>query len=91
MLVTIVAVGRPDGLGLDLDRLEKVEDLDPDIANQMILGGTGRVPSEKELAAYRDALNAKPQAPYDNGGKLPPSLAAVANETSNPIIIAAPE
>jgi len=90
MLVTIVAVGRPDGLGLDLDRLEKVEDLPDEIAQKMLDGGTGRKPSEAELTAYRETLNAKPQVPYDNGGELPPGLATIANETSNPIILTTP-
>lgn len=55
MLVTIVAIANADNTGLDLDRLEKVEDLDPEIAWKMLDVGTGRVPSEKELAVYREA------------------------------------
>jgi hypothetical protein len=86
MLVTIVAVANADNTGLDLDRLEKVEDLDPDVANQMIQGGTGRVPSEKELAAYRETLNAKPQALYDNGGDLPSGPSIVSLDTYEPAV-----
>jgi hypothetical protein len=62
MLITIVAVANKDNTGLDLDRLEKVEDLDPEIAQKMLDGGTGRVPSEAELADYREALKAKQNA-----------------------------
>lgn len=72
MLVTIVAVANKDNTGLDLDRLEKVEDLDPEIAQKMLDGGTGRVPSESELAAYRKTLNDRPR-PAAGDADLPAS------------------
>jgi hypothetical protein len=91
MLVTVVAVGRPDGLGLDLDRLEKVEDLDPEIAQKMLDGGTGRVPSEAELKAYHDARQAKDNEPAPGSdGEASPVLAEVDAETSNPRITPLP-
>lgn len=62
MLVLIVCVANPDNTGLDLDRVNTVEDLPEEIAQKMIDGGSGRVPNEAELAAYRDALDAPPQA-----------------------------
>jgi hypothetical protein len=90
MLVTVVAVANADNTGLDLDRLEKVEDLPDEIAQKMLDGGTGRKPSESELATYREALNAEPQAPYDNGGNLPAGIAPILSETSSPSITSLP-
>ena len=55
MLVTIVAVPLPDNSGLDVARLEKVEDLHPEIAQKMLDVGTARIPSSDELTAYHDA------------------------------------
>lgn len=52
MLVTIVAVANADNTGLDLDRLERVEDLPDDLALNMLHFGTAREPSEAELANY---------------------------------------
>lgn len=89
MLVTIVAVPLPDNSGLDLDRLEKVEDIHPELALKMLDGGTARIPSSAELAAYRDAQlarDAKP--PYDNGGHLPGSLTKLPYE---PAAVVQPE
>lgn len=59
MLVTIVAVPLPDNSGLDVSRLEKVEDLEPEIAQNMLDVGTAREPSAEELAEYRKAAEAK--------------------------------
>ncbi len=53
MLVTIVMVPNADNTGPDLDRLEKVEDLDLQVAQNMLQYGTARVPSDEELAEYR--------------------------------------
>jgi hypothetical protein len=53
MLVTIVAVPNADNTGLGPDRVEKVEDLHPDVARPMLDLGTARLPSDDELAAYR--------------------------------------
>jgi hypothetical protein len=75
MLITIVAVANADNTGLDLDRLEKVEDLDPEIAWKMLDVGTGRVPSEKELAAYRDA---HPDTGTDSASEAPEPSAEAA-------------
>lgn len=55
MLVTIVAVPNADNTGLDTDRMEKVEDLHPDVARPMLDLGTARLPSEEELDVYRKA------------------------------------
>lgn len=72
MLVTIVAVANADNTGLDLDRLEKVEDLPVEVARKMLEIGTAREPSDDELDAY----HGKPATPvYDNGGALPSGLA----------------
>jgi hypothetical protein len=77
MLVTIVAVPNADNTGLDKDRLEKVEDLDPEVARRMLELGTAREPSDDELGAYR-----KKDAPkYDNGGELPSGKTQVHNGT----------
>lgn len=76
MLVLIVCVANPDNTGIDMDRINKVEDLPDEIAQKMIDGGTGRIPSEAELAAYRESLDAEPQLPYDDGGFLEPSTVA---------------
>jgi hypothetical protein len=61
-LVTIVAIPNADNTGLDLDRLEKVEDLDPEIARNMLHYGTAREPSDEELAAYRKTQAGKKTA-----------------------------
>lgn len=71
MLVTIVAVANADNTGLDLNRLEKVEDLHPEIALKMLDGGTARIPSANELAAYHKAQDKRPK--YDNSGSLAPA------------------
>ncbi|GAA2346947.1 hypothetical protein [Dactylosporangium salmoneum] len=58
MLVTIVAVPNADNTGLDVERMEKVEDLAPELALKMLEGGTARQPSEAELAAYHEQQQA---------------------------------
>lgn len=55
MLVKIVAVANRNNTGLDLDRLQKVEDIHPEIAQKMLDGGTAVLPTSEELAAYREA------------------------------------
>lgn len=52
MLVTIVAVAKADNSGLDLDRLEKVEDLPDEVARKMVDIGTARESSDGELETY---------------------------------------
>ncbi len=55
MLVTIVSVANADNTGLDLNRLEKVEDVNPEVARKMLDGGSARLPSDDELETYRKA------------------------------------
>lgn len=55
MLVTIVSVANADNTGLDLDRLEKVEDHEPEVARKMVDSGSARLPSDDELEDYRKA------------------------------------
>ncbi len=55
MLVTIVAIANADNTGLDLDRLEKVEDLPAEVARKMLDIGTAREPSDSELEKYHAA------------------------------------
>jgi hypothetical protein len=62
MLVTIVAVANADNTGLDLDRLEKVEDLPDEVALKMLDFGSARQPSDDELAAYREQQTAEKPA-----------------------------
>lgn len=71
MLVTIVAIANADNTGLDLDRLEKVEDVPDEVARKMLDIGTARESSGDELDAYHKA-QATPV--YDNGGALPSGL-----------------
>ncbi|MER7280415.1 hypothetical protein ABT369_38860 [Dactylosporangium sp. NPDC000244] len=59
MLVTIVAVPNADNTGLDVDRLEQVEDLPTEVALKMLEVGTARQPSEAELAAYHDSRDTR--------------------------------
>lgn len=81
MLVTIVAVPNAANTGLDVDRLEKVEDLPADVARRMLEVGTAREPSDAELAAYHKAPES---AGLDNGGTLPAGLPEVRNDTGKP-------
>lgn len=53
MLVHIVVATLPDNSAMDTERMGKVEDLDPEIARAMVNAGTGRIPTEEELAEYR--------------------------------------
>jgi hypothetical protein len=78
MLVTIVAVPNADNTGLDAERMEKVEDLHPDVARPMLDLGTARMPSDEELDAYRKTQDAPK---YDNGGTLPAGKARARNDT----------
>jgi hypothetical protein len=87
MLVTIVAVPNADNTGLDAERMEKVEDLHPDVARRMLDLGTAREPSEDELAAYRGAQDAPK---YDNGGDLPAGETQAHNSTDRAVAIATP-
>ncbi len=70
MLVTIVAIANADNTGLDLDRLEKVEDLPDDVARQMLWVGTAREPSDEELDAYEKAQAENGVRPSDPEGAL---------------------
>lgn len=54
MLVTIVAVPNATNTGIDVDRVEKVEDIPVEVARQMVDLGTARLPSEDELETYRE-------------------------------------
>lgn len=53
MLVHIVVATLPDNSAMDTSRMGTVEDLDPEIARAMLNAGTGRLPTDEELAAYR--------------------------------------
>lgn len=55
MLVTIVAVPNADNTGIDLARVEKVENIPAEVARRMVDLGTARLPSDEELQAYREA------------------------------------
>lgn len=72
MLVTIVYVPTPDLRGPDLSRMEKVEDLDPELARMMLADGTARQPSDDELAAYEESrkVEEKADAAVADGGDL---------------------
>lgn len=87
MLVTIVAVPNTDNTGLDPDRVEKVEDLHPDVARPMLDLGTARLPSDNELAAYHQAQDAPK---HDNGGSLPAGETQVRNNTDEAEAVSAP-
>lgn len=84
MLVTIVAVPNADNTGLDAERLEKVEDLNPEVARRMLDLGTAREPSDDELAAYREQ-QAGPK--YDNGGDLPSGQITAKNSSASPVVV----
>lgn len=53
MLVHIVVATLPDNSAMDVERMGTVEDLDPEIARAMINAGSGRLPTDDEVAAYR--------------------------------------
>jgi hypothetical protein len=84
MLVTIVAVPNADNTGLDVDRLEKVEDLPAEVALKMLEIGTAREPSNEELDAYRGNHSA---SKYDNGGDLQPGQTAAKNSSPSPVVV----
>lgn len=71
MLVTIVAVPNADNTGLDPDRVEKVEDLHPDVARPMLDLGTARLPSDNELAAYREGQTGSRQTQNEQPTRAP--------------------
>lgn len=89
MLVTIVAVSNADNTGLDLDRIEKVEELPDEVARPMLDLGTARKPSDDELNAYhaergqRDAVSAE-----DALAKARADAAAQARESASRIAAA---
>ena len=70
MLVTIVAVPNADNTGLDIERLEKVEDLPDEVGRQMLDIGTAREPSDGELDAYhaKQAAATATRPPKKAGG-----------------------
>lgn len=90
MLVTIVAIANADNTGLDLDRLEKVEDLPEEVARTMLQIGTARKPSDEELDEYEKA-QAKDSDGYDNGGELPAGPAQARNTTGQDVVVTAPD
>lgn len=76
MLVTIVAVPNADNTGLDLERLEKVEDIAPELALKMLDGGTARKPSDAELTAYHEAQDKAAEVAEPAAGDEPAAAAA---------------
>lgn len=90
MLVTIVAVANADNTGLDLDRLEKVEDLPDEVARPMLDIGTARKPSDEELDKYH-ASQVKNDETYDNGGELPAGTAEARNDTGQSVAVSLPD
>lgn len=88
MLVTIVAVPNADNTGLDLDRLEKVEDLPDEVGRNMLNIGTAREPSAEELGAYEKA---QAEDSYNNDGEIPAGLTQAQNTTGQDEVIAAPD
>jgi hypothetical protein len=61
VLVWIVAAALPDNSGMDVERINKVEDLHPELARAMLGNGTGREPTADEVAEYE-----RQQAKRDN-------------------------
>ena len=70
MLVTIVYAVTADRTAPDTSRMERVEDLDPEIARVMLQDGTAREPSDDELAAYDEAQAAEAKAAEADLSKL---------------------
>lgn len=101
MLVFVVVATLPDNSAMDVDRMNKVEDIPDDLARAMLNAGTARQPTEAELAEYRGEhpeadedkpvdgprpyVDDTPLEQFDNGGDLQPGLAQEKNATAKPV------
>jgi hypothetical protein len=83
VLVWIVAAALPDNSGMDVERMNTVEDMHPELARAMFNSGTGREPTADEIAEY-ERQQAERKATAEPGPAEPTKTGADAPVTEEP-------